>query len=186
MNFDLKVKEIFFEGYLLIGKIDNKNIIENLKKFIRENINNELSYTTNVKGGFTGFRSLIDNEYFHNFLKLIDSYIKLIYKYNFKISDAWGNVCKKSDEVILHDHAAVSAFCGILYLTEGGPGTFFLEHNITIEEEIGKFILFHPKLMHSVKKIENDIERITVAFNMDEIKQWENIENAKRINKNDI
>jgi hypothetical protein len=28
-------------------------------------------------------------------------------------------------------------------------------------------------LKHSVKKIENDIERITVAFNMDGIKKWE-------------
>ena len=86
----------------------------------------------------------------------------------------------------MHDHELTSAFSGILYLTEGGPGTFFHEHNITIEEEIGKFILFHPRLMHSVKKIENDIERITVAFNMDKIKLWENIENTKIINKNDI
>jgi hypothetical protein len=186
MNFELNVKEITFDTYILIGKINNQNILEKLKKFILENKNNELNYKTNVKGCFTGFHSLVDNNYFHDFLKLIDSYIKIIYKHNFIIQEAWGNVCKKEDEIYPHSHSGNTAFCGILYLTNGGPGTFFHEHNIIIKEEIGKFVLFHPDLTHSVKKIENDIERITVAFNMNEVKLWENIENAKRINKNDI
>ena len=185
MNFQLNVKEITFEGYLLIGKINNKDVIENLKKFIKENVDEKLSYKTHVKGNFTGFKSLIDNNDFYNFLKLIDSYIKVIYRNNIIIHEAWGNICKKSEEVTIHDHRSVSAFCGILYLTEGGPGTFFLEHNITIEEEIGKFVLFHPKLQHSVKKIENDIERITVAFNMNCITEWDNKE-AIKIFKNDF
>ena len=186
MNFELKVKEITFDSYLLIGKINDQNIIENLKKIIKENTDKNLSYKTSVKGQFTGFKFLVDNEYFHNFLKLISSYIKLIYDKNFIISDAWGNVCKKSEEVITHEHSGVTAFCGILYLTEEGPGTFFPEHDINIKEEIGKFVLFHPRLKHSVKKIENDIERITIAFNMNEIKPWENLKDIKIINKNEI
>jgi hypothetical protein len=174
MNFELKVKEIFFESYILIGKINNEQIIESLKKFIKENKDEKLSYKTNVKGHFTGFKSLIDNNYFNNFFKLIDPYIKLIYSKNFIINSAWGNILKKSDEVYPHKHEGTDAFSGILYLTNEGPGTFFHEHDMIIKEEIGKFVLFHPSITHSVKKIEDDIERITVAFNISEVKNWEN------------
>jgi hypothetical protein len=175
MNFELNVKEITFDGYLLTGKINNSNIIENLKNYIRNNKDEKLSYKTNVKAHFTGWHSLIENIDFINFLKSIEKYIKIIYPSNFIISSAWGNVLKKGDEVLPHRHSEMTAFCGILYLTDGGPGTFFNEYNTTIKEEAGKFLLFHPRLIHSVEKIKEDMERITVAFNMNEIKDWNNI-----------
>lgn len=182
MNFDLKVKEIPLETFLLIGQIFDQKIIMNLKNFIKKNIDQNLSYKTNVKGQFTGFKSLIENEDFINFLKIIQPQIKIIYNRNFQIFEAWGNICKYNDEVIEHRHDN-SAFCGVLYLTENGPGTYFKQYDLTIEEKIGKFILFHPFLLHSVKKIENDIERITVAFNMMQIENWYNLSNAKLVNK---
>jgi hypothetical protein len=185
MNFELKVLEIPTECFILTGKIENIEIIENLKKFIKENINKDLSYMTHVKAGFTGFDGLINNNDFHKFLKLISRHIKFIYQKNFIISEAWGNVYKKSEEATPHSHAGITAFCGILYLTDNGPGTFFHDFNLTIKEEIGKFVLFHPKLLHSVDKIENDVERITVAFNMNECKDWANYDNSIHI-KNDI
>jgi hypothetical protein len=174
MNFDLKVKEINFETFILTGEIKNDFIINNLKNFIKNNKDEKLSYNTNVKAHFTGFESLVENKDFYNFIQLIKPEIKIIYNQPFKIKSAWGNLCKKGDEVLEHDHVAVSAFCGILYLTEGGPGTYFKQYNLTIEEKIGKFILFHPLILHSVKKIENDIERMTVAFNMNQFREWEN------------
>jgi len=177
MNFELKVLDVPIETFMLIGKINNESLIKNLKKNIKENIDDNLSYKTNVKAKFTGFNYLIKNNYFHEFLKLIDSYIKIISKQNFIIKEAWGNVYKKSEEAISHRHFGTTSFCGILYLTDGGPGTFFDEYNVIVTEEIGKFILFHPMLLHGVKKIENDIERITVAFNMDEVKVWDNSNN---------
>ena len=84
-----------------------------------------------------------------------------------------------------HDHRSTTAFCGILYLTEGGPGTYFKEYDLTINEEIGKYILFHPDLLHSVSKITNNIERMTVAFNMNRMISWENLNdyNLKIIKK---
>jgi hypothetical protein len=175
MNFDLKIKEVALETFLLTGKIFDQEIILNLKKFIKENIDNVLSHNTHVKGKFTGFRGLINNKDFINFLKTIEPYIKIVYNKNFEILDAWGNICKQGEEVIEHDHRAVNAFCGILYLTEGGPGTHFKEYDLTIEEEIGKFILFHPYLLHKVKKIEKDIERITVAFNINFVNKWNEV-----------
>jgi len=172
MNFELTVKEILKEIYILTGKINDQNIINNLKNFIKNNKDNKLNYKTNVKGIFTGFKSLVNNDDFHKFLKIIQPNIHIIYKKKFIITDAWGNLCKLNDEVNEHDHKSINGFCGILYLTEGGPGTYFKELDLTIYEEVGKYILFHPDLLHSVSKITNDIERMTVAFNMSQI-SWD-------------
>jgi len=187
MNFDLKVKDIPLETFLLTGKINNNDIINNLINFIKNNKDDTLSYKTNVKGHFTGFNSLINNKDFYSFLKLIQPCIFTIYNKNFIISEAWGNICKKGEEVTEHNHNGDFAFCGILYLSNGGPGTYFRNYDITINEEIGKYVLFHPQLLHCVKKIENDIERITVAFNIGKIKDWEkDLNNLTWINKNEI
>jgi hypothetical protein len=186
MNFNLQVKEILKETYILTGKINNQELIKNLIQIVKNNKDESLSYGTNVKGYFTGFKALIENDVFITFLKSIQENIKIIYKDNFIIGDAWGNLLKIGEEVIEHDHKGASGFCGILYLTEGGPGTYFKEYDLLVEEEIGKYILFHPLLKHSVEKVKNNIERITIAFNMFEVKKWEDISKAKWINKNEI
>jgi hypothetical protein len=183
MNFELKVKEIIKQTYILTGKINNEQLIKNLIEVVKKNKDENLSYKTHVKGHFTGFESLVQNNEFINFLKIIQENIKIIYPYNFIIQHVWGNICKKGGEVTEHDHNVVSGFCGILYLIEGGPGTYFKEYDLLVEEEVGKYILFHPILKHSVKKIENNIERITIAFNMGETKMWENYSEATWVNK---
>ena len=186
MNFELKVKEILKETYILIGKINNEQLIKNLVDFVKKNKDENLSYKTNVKGHFTGFKSLIENDNFVSFLKEIQENIKIIYRENFVIQDAWGTLCKKEEEVLEHDHIGITGFCGILYLTEGGPGTYFKEYDLLIEEEIGKYILFHPFLKHKVEKIKNNIERVTVAFNMNQLKDWQDVQQIKWVNKNEI
>jgi hypothetical protein len=183
MNFELKVKEILKETYILTGKLNNERLIKNLIDFVKKNKDENLSYKTNVKGHFTGFQSLIQNDDFLTFLKNIQKNIQIIYKDNFIIQDAWGNICRIGEEVIEHDHSGVTGFCGILYLTEGGPGTYFKEYDLLIKEEIGKYILFNPFLKHSVKKIENDIERITIAFNMGQTKEWDDYSQVTWVNK---
>ena len=185
MNFELTVKDIKLETFILTGKIFEEKILNNLISFIKNTKDTKLSYKTHVKGHFTGFNSLIANEDFHLFLKMIQPQIYTIFNKNFVINDAWGNICKKGEEVTEHDHNG-AAFSGILYLSNGGPGTYFRDYDITINEEIGKYVLFHSKLLHSVKKIEEDIERITVAFNMGKVKFWEDSDNYVWINKNEV
>jgi hypothetical protein len=182
MSFEVKIKDIFRQSFILIGQIEDNTIISNLKNFIKDYKDTELSYKTNVKGKFTGFHSLVQNKDFHNFLKLIKKEINYIFKKDFSISNAWGNICKKGDEVNEHTHQNATAFCGILYLTENGPGTYFKDYDFTVEEKIGRYVLFDPLLWHRVNKIVNDMERITVAFNMDEISNWAKLENATYIN----
>jgi len=182
-KFDIKSKEVLKETFILTGKIENNEIVNNLIYFIKNNINKDLSYKTHVKGKFTGFESLNENIYFLMFLKLIKQEIYAIYKKNFVIGSVWGNILGINEEVTEHTHGGVTAFCGTLYLSENGPGTYFKDYDITIEEEIGKYILFSPVLNHSVKKINNDIERITVAFNMYELKEWEDKQKIQWVNK---
>jgi hypothetical protein len=173
MNFELKVKDVLLETFIFTGKIKDNQLINNLINFVKNNKDNDLSNKTHVKGYTTGFQSLVNNKDFLNFLNIIKPEIKVIYNNNFSVRDAWGNLCKIGEQVTEHNHKSTTAFCGILYLTDGGPGTYFKEHDLLIEEEIGKYVLFHPFLKHSVKKIEKNIERITVAFNIAEIKEWE-------------
>lgn len=186
MNFDLKVKEIKKETFILIGKINDQIIINNLINFIKNNKDENLSYKTNVKGCMTSFESLLNNIDFQNFLISIKNEINVIYNKNFKVTNAWGNILKIGDEVLEHGHKGSTAFCGLLYLSNDGPGTYFKEYDLLIKEEIGKFVLFNPMLLHSVSKIDKDIERITVSFNCVEIREWDNNSNLKWVNKNDI
>ena len=185
MNFELKSKDLLINTFILIGEINNEKIINNLKKFVKENRDETLSYKTNVKGNFTGFKSLIQNDDFLNFLKIIQENIRVVFKENFQIFDAWGNLCNKiDDEVVEHDHSSITGFCGILYLSEGGPGTYFKDYDFLVEEKIGRYVLFHPLLKHKVEKMKKEIERITVAFNMNHIRDWEN-SNITWVNKID-
>ncbi len=176
-------KDINIETYILTGMLDDTDIINNLINFVKKNKDENLSYKTNVKGHFTGFQSLVQNKYFINFLEKIKKNIQIVYQDNFIINSAWGNICAFGEEITEHDHIGVTAFSGILYLTEGGPGTYFKEYDLTIEEKIGKYVLFSPILKHSVKKLEKNIERITVAFNMNQIKKWEEYSQMTWVNK---
>jgi len=182
VDINLKLKNVSLETFLLTGQIDNLEIINNLKQKVKERTkNSDLNYKTNVKGLFSGFHSLDEDKDFKSFIVLIGRSIKLICNNNFRITDSWGNILKLNDEVIPHNHIETSLFCGILYLTENGPGTYFEEYDTTVEEKIGRFVLFSPILKHSVKKIKEDIERITVAFNIGTIKSWDENKTEKII-----
>ena len=180
VNYELKNKDVFLKTFLLIGKINDKKIINNLIDFIKIN-KKDLTNKTHVQGGFTGFESLTNNENFIDFLKNIKEQINVVYKENFIIRDAWGTYSRLNEEITEHNHAGVDGFCGILYLTKGGPGTYFRDYDLLIEEEVGKYVLFHPILKHRVEKITANIERFTVAFNMVKMMNWENYENVKWI-----
>ena len=181
MNCELICKEIITDSFILTGKIKNNEILLNLKNDILNNNDEKLNFKTNVQGLFTGFEFFLNNTNFHKFIKLIENEIKLIYNKTFIISSAWGNVLKKDGEVIEHDHKGTTAFCGILYLSDGGPGTYFSDYNMSVHEEVGKFILFSPFLKHSVIQVNNNIERVTLAFNANLCRKWEDNSNFKKI-----
>jgi hypothetical protein len=165
-----------------VNKYENRLVLKNLKKKIiqiSKNINKH--NLTKVKGIFTGFQSLVADKNFHKFLVDIHPIIKKYYPFDFFIKDAWANILNEGDEVVVHSHNGECTFCGILYLTEGGPGTYFNDIDLNVEEEIGRYVLFDPLMQHSVKKIKNNVSRMTIAFNLVIRKEWQKIENIENL-----
>jgi hypothetical protein len=175
-------KKIELETYICTGEIDDFELIDKLILDVREGIKiSTVSRKTNVKGEHTEFDCLVKNKNFHKFLKIIQPLMYKIYPSNFIIKDVWGNIYKENDYAQVHLHND-SAFCGILYCTDGpGPGTYFNQYDLNIEEKKGKFVLFHPKLLHEVKPFEYKKERITIAWNFSEVNNWADLNNASYI-----
>jgi hypothetical protein len=167
-------KKIKKDVFLLEGVLKDIELIKILKnKIVNETMTNSVDQR-NVLGKSTNYQFFINDVDFINFIKSIKKEIDKIYPYDFIIREAWGNVYNKNNYAKEHTHMDTTAFCGIIYLSENGPGTYFPELKFTVKEKIGKFVLFSPILKHSVKKCNGN--RITLAFNMDECKPWINYE----------
>jgi ectoine hydroxylase-related dioxygenase (phytanoyl-CoA dioxygenase family) len=52
---------------------------------------------------------------------------------------------------------------------------------LTINEEKGKFVLFHCNLIHEVKKFKHVKDRVTIAFNFNDVGFIENNNDIKII-----
>ena len=162
------------ESYIVIGEIDDFNLINTLVEKARSQINQNLE-ETNVKAKRTPFKSLVHEKKFTEFLNKIKPSIQKIYTENFIISDVWANFYSDSEKHYseMHHHNGCTAFCGILYCTDGpGPGTYFKDFDLSISEKKGRFILFDPILFHEVKPYPYEKERITIAFNFNGLKKW--------------
>jgi hypothetical protein len=172
-------KKIELDTFILINEINDFELIDKLILNVREGIKtSKISRQTNVKGEHTDFNYLIANPNFHKFLKIIQPSIYKIYKQNFIIKDVWGNIYNNNDYANPHTHED-SAFCGILYCTDKpGPGTYFNQYDLNIEEKKGKFVLFHPMLYHEVKPYIYNKERITIAWNFNEVHPWDDNKNT--------
>jgi hypothetical protein len=179
------LKKIELDSYVLIGEINDLDLINKLIEEVKEGIKtSKVSGKTNVTGEHTEFNYFISSPNFHKFLKIIQPSIYKIYQKNFILKDVWGNIYSKKDHFAhlhLHDD---SAFCGILYCTDGpGPGTYFSQYDLRISEKKGRFILFDPKLLHEVKPYDYKRERITIAWNFSSVKEWGNYGNFYFIKK---
>ena len=174
-------KSIELNTFILINEINDNELIDklilNVKKKIKES---KISGKTNVHAEHSEFNSLTQDPNFHKFLKIIQPFIYKIYQKNFVVSDVWGNIYSNENHyAVEHNHIGTSAFSGILYCTDGpGPGTYFNQYDLNIEEKKGRFVLFHPMLYHEVKPYSYNKERITIAWNFSEVHSWDNINNV--------
>ena len=167
-NYTIPKDMVFIEGFL--NNIDSRYFISKIEEGINQE-NNE-NYKTNVKGKFTGFDSLVYEPETLEFMRYIEPSISNIYNRIAYVKECWGNIYNNDDHALLHHHQDCSGFSGILYLTEGGPGTYFSDFDITINEEYGKVVLFDPLLLHQVKSSNLKNSRITMGFNCHEKKAW--------------
>ena len=173
-------KKIELDTFILINEINNFNLIDQLIEDVKEGIKtSSVSRKTNVRAEHTEFNFFLKNNKFHQFLKIIQPSIFKIFKKNFSIRDAWGNIYKNINDFARPHTHEVTAFSGLLYCTDGpGPGTYFEQYDLLIKEKKGRFVLFHPKLIHEVKPYNYKEERITIAFNLSALLPWEDLSQA--------
>ena len=167
MDFDLHIKPIEKDSFILIGKINNHDLIQRLISDITLGTKSKKnsSYKTNVKGRMTRFKYFNSNNNFIKFLDLIRPNFKKVIQRDIRLKDSWGNILDKNDYVYIHNHHP-SSVSGILYLTEG-VSTYFPLYNKHIEAEVGKFVLFDPMLDHSVPKNKSSKKRYSLSFNFE-------------------
>tara|TARA_R110000868_G_scaffold71504_3_gene209359 strand:+ start:1068 stop:1580 length:513 start_codon:yes stop_codon:yes gene_type:complete len=162
---ELFKKTIPLDTFVLVDEIQDISIVDFLLTDIKNN-KEYLPYSTNVIGKHTKWNFLNENKNFHNFILSIQKQTSKICEHDFILESAWANIYAGEDYVLPHKHEGSTAFSGILYLTDKpGPGTYFPQYDLTVEEKKGRFVLFHGSVEHEVKKFIYMKERITVAFN---------------------
>tara|TARA_R110000737_G_scaffold110876_2_gene143840 strand:+ start:5087 stop:5614 length:528 start_codon:yes stop_codon:yes gene_type:complete len=174
MDFDLHIKPIVKDSFILISKLNDFNLMERLICDITMGIKEKNnSYKTNVMGKMTGFKYFNRNKNFLKLIELMKPYLKKVINTEIELRDSWGNILDKNDYVKIHNHhpAAVS---GILYLTEG-VSTHFPLYNKHIEAEVGKLVLFDPLLNHSVAKNKVSKKRYSLSFNFQTKGSYDNL-----------
>ena len=167
MDFDLHIKPIEKDSFILIGRINDPDLIQRLISDITIGIKGRKnsSYKTNVIGKMTRFKYFNSNDNFIKVLDLIRPTFKKVIQRSIQLKDSWGNILDKNDYVKIHNHHPASV-SGILYLTEG-ESTYFPSHNKHIEAEVGKFVLFDPMLDHEVTKNKSSKKRYSLSFNFE-------------------
>jgi len=145
---------------------------DDLIKKIDQNISDKLSYNTNVKNQMTDFKQFSNDIEIHQILKRFTNLFELHLNFGrLALQDCWGTKSCEFVETLRHDHGL--GVSGIIYLTEGGPGTFFPQFNLNIDEKIGKIIFFNSLALHEVKRTKITNPRYLMSFNFKEVKNWE-------------
>lgn len=180
LEYNLKKLKIQKEVFILTGKIKNEPLLKKLKQFILDKSHIKFKEGSNVHSSRTDFKALINNDEFFGFLKEAKDIISFAWDKDFVVFDAWGCVYRESSDYCKkHNHLGTTAFSGILYLSDHGPGTYFNELNLTIKEEFGKFVIFDPMLYHEVPYYNYKKERVVAAFNCDDHKYMTNPNTTK-------
>ena len=151
-----------------IEDLDVSYFIDKIKK----NIDKNISYKTNVRNKMTSWSCFKNDVGIKNIFANMDSLLSILKLPSLRLDDCWGTWSSKYVETYPHKHDP-STMSGVLYLTEGGPGTFFPQFNINIEEKIGKIVFFHADTLHMVRKQKLKKDRFLISFNFNKLKFWE-------------
>jgi|TARA_R100001509_G_scaffold75539_1_gene42237 hypothetical protein len=156
---------------IIFGNYPYPEHLHNMIINIKQNINPDLSYGTNVKAGMTDWSHFAEDPIFNNFLThLINTHQTShpdLFQYfleRFRILNAWGNEVKKGESINLHTHSELH---GILYLTKG-TDLILPELNLKINPEPGNYYLFPPEILHGTEEHKDESNRYCIVFNIAE------------------
>jgi len=148
---------------------------------LNEEVLHQLKYATdightNVRASIhTGWDWLPDNQKFKNFKSFIASEIHkncmttLIdsNQYNVVVENFWGNVYRKGDSAIAHDHLHFSySFAYFVKAKWYDSPLVFSASGKKIRPKEGRYVIFPAYLMHHVPKHRYNHERITLSGNL--------------------
>ena len=159
--------------------IENENILQKLENKIRSNIDDKISYETNVKGRMTHWDAFKHDD---DFKELISEFFNKCSYYDifhgakskdglfhFLINNAWGNILKKGEKVDRHHHLGVD-YASVLYFDNHSP--LYTDAG-KIKTERGLIVTIPSFLFHWVEPLDKDIERYTIAWNWSFTKKWD-------------
>ena len=161
-----KITNLFLHEEVL-KDFNPKPLIEKIKA----NVNKELSYKTNVRNKMTDWQCFSKDPTMSSIFANMSYLVGILLLPDLQLASCWGTWSSKYVETFQHKHSP-SDISGILYLTEGGPGTYFPEFNINAEEKIGKLVFFHGDTLHKVEKSKIKKDRFLISFNFEKIKFW--------------
>jgi|TARA_A100001391_G_scaffold74045_2_gene47884 hypothetical protein len=159
--------------------IDDEELLQKLENKIRYNIDDKISYETNVKGRMTHwdtfkkddtFKKMI-SKFFHtcSYYGLFQGAKSKDNLFHFFINNAWGNILKKEEKVVRHHHLGVD-YASVLYFDDYSP---LCTDAGKIETKRGLVVTIPSYLYHWVEPLDKDIERCTIAWNWSFTKKWD-------------
>jgi len=109
-------------------------------------------------------------------LSLVEWQITKHTKQKWTINSSWVNYVPKNNVHSMHRHGDDNMMCGILYYDNIG-GTDFYDPRVQIYNDVaqeiksekGKCILFPGWLMHEMYPHNEEVERVTLPFNMNRV-----------------
>ena len=148
--------------------VDDKYFIDEINNSLK---NNNLYYTTNVKGKMTEWGAFNNNKKFLDVLTKGLEYISQFHPIapRLTIESAWGLKIEKGDYTEKHNHRT-SELSGILYLNEVSQLLVFPDLNINVKPKKGTLVIFSPWLDHFTGLNESNVTKYAIAFNFREFK----------------
>jgi len=135
---------------------------------IKNNLSNEMTNHTYIKGGMTSWNHFADKKIFIDFVSYLINKHQVSHPELFQyflqknnITSAWGTEIKKGDHVETHQHYAHHC---LLYLTEGCD-LILPELNLTITPKPGDYYVFPPNLLHGFNTYTGEKNRYCSVFN---------------------
>jgi hypothetical protein len=168
--YNLQVKKLEKHIFLTEYQFKDISFVEYFKNLIDQKVG-IYDGKTNVKGKMTSFKCFVGDKELHKLLIESTEFLKISHFQPTYLDEAWGNILGKGDKVLYHTHWSM-VYSGILYLTEGGPGTHFPQFDYTVKEKIGKMVFFSGEAYHGVKETNKNQKRYTLAFNFAEKVPW--------------
>jgi len=172
--YNLQIKKIEKHIFLAEYQFKDLSFVEYFKDLIDKNVG-AYDYQTNVGGKMTEFEAFKEDKKLHELLEESAEFLKISHFRPTYLQEAWGNILNKGGDVKYHTHWS-KVYSGVIYLTEGGPGTHFPQFNYTVKEKIGKIVFFSGEAYHGVKTTTNNKKRYTLSFNFDENVSWSSLQ----------